>query len=535
MIDKLTHSEFLKRFENMKANVDDAENPDNRKDGEHDKISDEEFREIWDEFVVTADDWKSLHPHLPVALQCGSDTYYADLATRLKVEWLPLTLNAEVTHEVLEEAAIELTAYLEDIVSGFGVWNAIRRFHRERYGSWLPFYDCEHADYMPDNVNIEDMKFLIWQSWCRCGRDEGIIYSPFSQAIAAMANMAFNLLADAFEEAPEAVRVADQIDRILHKGDFFQMRDLQGWLVCDNPLTSNRNVYDKLLDAAKNVSERNSDISFDKAFYMLSSSEACSRCVGPEGLPASRYLAEMCQERNCQELAAKLRGQETMPQDVYSIVDYDKKIVTVKDAAGLTYRVDKSSFGSKLDFKKVKGLAVTLVKFGDSWQQNGLCFGIPADPLEKGEKPLRNPRNKKELEHLENIVAANKGRRIYYCKDPEQVGKVLGIPARTDIEDKGKGPEDILLLLSATDGAVLPEGYAAVVKDKDNPFYDKNLPNDVSLELITSGKIPDDIARIMQEKKMLPAYLECHQGKAFGKRLLQDNLRFFIGFYRSCQ
>ncbi len=46
--------------------------------------------------------------------------------------------------------------------------------------------------------------------------------------------------------------------------------------------------------------------------------------------------------------------------------------------------------------------------------------------------------------------------------------------------------------------------------------------------------IPDDIAIILQEKKMIPeAALTCRQGKRLGKRLMQDNLRFFIGFYRS--
>lgn len=121
-------------------------------------------------------------------LKCGSDKYYADLATSLKMELMPFIMKTHLPDGALNECAFELTAYLEDLVSGIGVCDAIRKLHRSRYGVWLPFYDCEHEDYLLDNVNIEDMQFIIWQSISRCGISDEMIYSPVSEVVTSMAD-----------------------------------------------------------------------------------------------------------------------------------------------------------------------------------------------------------------------------------------------------------------------------------------------------------------------------------------------------------
>lgn len=195
--------------------------------------------------------------------------------------------------------------------------------------------------------------------------------------------------------------------------------------------------------------------------------------------------------------------------------------------------VDKTSFSKAVDFQRAKGLIAAFVKYGDLWQQNGMAIEIPVDPFENKsllETPIESV---KGIEMANNIAAKHRGRRIFYCKNEEEVSKLIGLHSECSADGDAK-LDAILVLLSEIKGVMLLNGYARMIKDKANPFDDEEVAKDESLELVASGMIPDDIAIILQEKKMLPeAALTCRQGKRLGKRLMQDNGRFFIGFYRS--
>ncbi len=70
-------------------------------------------------------------------------------------------MRYQYDREILKEFCCFLTSYLEDIVSGSGLWTAFRKSCLDITGRKIPFTICS-ADYQDDEVNLEDVHFLTW-------------------------------------------------------------------------------------------------------------------------------------------------------------------------------------------------------------------------------------------------------------------------------------------------------------------------------------------------------------------------------------
>lgn len=57
-----------------------------------------------------------------------------------------------------------IAAYLEDQISGLGLWQSFTTEHKRLYGKYLPFYAVS-SDYIADEINEEDIRFIIWNTW----------------------------------------------------------------------------------------------------------------------------------------------------------------------------------------------------------------------------------------------------------------------------------------------------------------------------------------------------------------------------------
>ena len=128
-------------------------------------LSDEDLScplgEIGQQYHIDEHEWKLTHPQ---AISCGSDRYYVKLTNRL-IDRLATLRIPNPPADLIKVTALSVAAYLEDLVNDFGVWNAFRNLYRSIYGSMLPFYNCDHEEYLTDNVNLEDLKFIVWQSF----------------------------------------------------------------------------------------------------------------------------------------------------------------------------------------------------------------------------------------------------------------------------------------------------------------------------------------------------------------------------------
>ena len=111
--------------------------------------------------------WLELHPYK----QTNSvDQYYVGIANEIHKRLYSSTIaDAFEEEENIRYTSLCLAAWFEDVISQTGIWQAFTAECRKRYGAYLPFYPIK-GDYFPDEINLEDIRFLLWhhiQYLCR--------------------------------------------------------------------------------------------------------------------------------------------------------------------------------------------------------------------------------------------------------------------------------------------------------------------------------------------------------------------------------
>ena len=86
---------------------------------------------------IFLNDWLDIHPYVSAL---PSDFYFVKLANRLFGE-----LDEHVPEDVRIDIGLFVAAYLEDVISGLGLWNAFVEELRRLYGRNLPFYDTDES------------------------------------------------------------------------------------------------------------------------------------------------------------------------------------------------------------------------------------------------------------------------------------------------------------------------------------------------------------------------------------------------------
>lgn len=145
-------------------------------------------------------DWLSIHPY--TAIQ-PSDRYFVDLANQLYSVPFP----EEIPTELRKKLCVYMAAYLEDVISNLGLWNSFRSEHRHLYGTSLPFYPTG-SDYLDEEINEEDIRFLIWNTWQKALYPHPYIH-PHDEQILRLSEAFYPILCKAYEEAPENELLAD--------------------------------------------------------------------------------------------------------------------------------------------------------------------------------------------------------------------------------------------------------------------------------------------------------------------------------------
>ena len=151
--------------------------------------------------------WLDLHPYKAVQ---PSDGFYVALANQL----LEVMALPGLSLDVCARMALYLAAYLEDQVSGLNLWRTFLKEHNRLYDKLLPFYELSH-DYYADEVNREDVAFLMWNTIQKAVQhDEKVVDSsvpfcckgfvnPLHPVLLEVADRLYGVLEKAYEVAPE--------------------------------------------------------------------------------------------------------------------------------------------------------------------------------------------------------------------------------------------------------------------------------------------------------------------------------------------
>ncbi|MCM1142349.1 MAG: DUF3843 family protein [Muribaculum sp.] len=520
--------------------------------------TDDDGNYLHKELPISETEWTDTHPFL---LKCGSDRFYAEVANEILYGFERLNLDPSLPKGVMRTAAKSAAAYLEDIISETGIWHAVRSMYGRRYHKILPFYDVNPEDYYEDDLNIEDLKILMWQAFNRCGGYYDRTFSPLSQGVTKMADIAYDILIDRFEEAKPATRTKDRIKKGFKEGNFFDLRTIAMWLTADCPLTAapfmrdwmQENAFHTLQYGLKNT--KIEGINEETAYYMEEARLGWMPYMSLNGCASNELLAEMADQYGFPELAEKLLTIKEVEFDSYIIEDTKGKNINVRNKIGNTFKVAKDSFRPGVDWNAVKGLACQMYKFGDTYMSNGgttISEYLPEWASNGSEDSENSEGSEKKLTinadpfiaRAKEVVERNRGRRIYYLSSLKDVQDIMGEnmkpvaynPKTEEVSEKEESFDNILLMLSSTNGPILKDDECGIFKDPKNPYYlGRNIPEYMmgGFSFIYHTILPDDVIDYIVGKKLLPnAYMHASQGKRVGKKIVQDNMGFLMRFYR---
>lgn len=138
-------------------------------------------------------DWLAIHPYTH---QSATDKYFIDLSNRL-YNICPLN---DIPSALKKKLCLYSAAYLEDIISGLGLWEAFTTRHKELYGTTLPFYPLSPEN-LNEEIKEEDLRFILWNTLAKAP-DKHPYLNPLAPAIKDTARLFFQVLDEEYETAP---------------------------------------------------------------------------------------------------------------------------------------------------------------------------------------------------------------------------------------------------------------------------------------------------------------------------------------------
>lgn len=133
-----------------------------------------------------------------------TDKWYLDFA----IKSLPIVRQSALykyeDDESKVDAAISLAMYFQDAIAQNGGWKAFSNAYYERYGSYLPFYKLTD-EYVPDEINKEDIAFVLWTLYSQVGFwnvEDYTLFDPLDEDLLALSQTIYEMMDACFEEAP---------------------------------------------------------------------------------------------------------------------------------------------------------------------------------------------------------------------------------------------------------------------------------------------------------------------------------------------
>ncbi len=142
---------------------------------------------------ITPRQWAMIHPKGYV----NQTNAYLSVADEL----LATSILTSLSPKLEEKIAIAVVAYIEDLISGLGLWESWVQTHKRMYGKYLPFYEVTE-EYIVGEPNKQDLAFLVWHYWYKGAENDTVPY-PLNETILKQAELWYPVVERAYEELPE--------------------------------------------------------------------------------------------------------------------------------------------------------------------------------------------------------------------------------------------------------------------------------------------------------------------------------------------
>lgn len=492
---------------------------------------------------IYSKEWLKLHPYSKAN---SVDNYYVSIANEIYTR-LSHSLIADglIDDENRRYTSLCLAAWFEDIISKTGIWQTFTAECKKRYGSYLPFYPI-NDDYFPDEINTEDIRFLLWHHMQFLHRDDRIM-NPENPGIEATAEELYELLSAEYETAPENEKMQNFLCQASPgEDDFYPYREVLEWFHYE--CYFNIENQDQLAEEMENLLD-NKEIeseNFDLILYGAHTELMIEGRKNLLSLSSVEWLALLAKRHGIphwSEVKVKEHGH-------YLYQGEDDHFLFAKDLHdGAEFKINQNSLnflpGTILVPEK-SVLICKLVYFGNSWWQCGLLANEELNP--KFEKFLQDFKAEKEASIHDKAVfhqfmKASKGEFFVFCRSESEIRtfieKKIGYAYSNDLETSGLDTEHgLMLTASPQNGLYIQVDYCNCLKSPHNPHYDRETSKKKAIAFLTNPDVaPYEISCMLQDQGLLTeASINSLKGESYGREFVQKNASFLTDyFYYRCR
>jgi len=487
---------------------------------------------------IVQKDWLQLHP---LKLQSPTDFYYIQLSNKILNILLKDKNLPEFPIPLIRQLALIATAYFEDVISKIGLWRAMRQIHFEKQGKFIPFKETTD-DYQPDEINPEDIQFLIWTIVQRdvLERDDLMFINIENPIVTYTSLLIYEALDDEYETAPENEVLFNAVHSSNLASDYFLFREFLKWLHYDSylscPYPKNHLLDELELSKSHAFYKENKEALKYTLIYSLIFTSPCS----PIAIPASKWLAEIVSDPKVKDIARSLKHNTF---NNYRICSANNKTLTLKllDGGVDSIELDLESMDSTAGIKDKTIISCAMTWFNGIWNVNGMStFGneTNVDSSDSANTTILKNKENDKLTY-EFVLKNNHNSCIAYFRNTTELSdflhKLFPNSAKSElIPDNIKSDHNFVVFTHPNIGLVMYPDLAKWIRDKNNSCYNKQSASDNAVSILCGGyTCQREFLEYLIQNNLIPdARINSLSGEEYGRKLVQDNLDFIIRFFQ---
>lgn len=476
--------------------------------------------------IITMNEWMNIHPYKKAGY---IEIQYLNLAKKIFNNLLNDEVLKDMDRMILKQLSLTLTAYLEDIVSDYGLWSAFRKLHKKMYGKWLPFYNVKKEDYLFDEINMEDVKLLCWMILQGYASEEKVIH-PEGLMVEHLSLSVFPVLYESFEFVPINKQLHEFFQNKENYKNFFLFRSLNSTLFMSSYLSmgiGSRCIEEVILKKSEAGVQEN---------LIYSIIENVPFQLKKHPLPAfsHQYLAEMI--TGLKKECGWVRHISYAPASIFEYNGRDERNYFLTDLeTGISYEVDMDSCAIDPDMKVGERIMTQLVCYRDKWMINGV---YSTGNLEEAADDALAKKETMEIVrgHYDDFMKTNGNCPIAFTSSYKEAKEILRkynqVAFIPDFPADFRSEKNYVLYAERDKGMVVALNIAEYIKHPDNPFYNKEAAENEALAILAVSRLcPKEMRTYLIENKLIPdAMLNLARGVKIAKDLVQKNMSFLSNF-----
>lgn len=481
-------------------------------------------------------DWQKTRPE---GIISATDTYYVQLSNIILSIIQKKQVNNILSIQSQRRISINIAAYFEDVISGFGLWRAFINIHKNMFGKYLPFYKLNKRDYVEDEINVEDVQFIIWAELQRFDIDNEVhrFLNPENPMIVLLAIEIYGLLDMEYEFAPANEAIYKLIHLMDFTDDIISTRELLNWLHYDSYLSMNYPRL-KLQNEIESINDKKNDKFYrdnkQKIVYAMQKIAIFSRNCTPLAIKAKDWLAQIFDGTPKAKIVAAIDFKQV---DYYKIVDINNETFKIINVDNEEFIVKLESLSNPTKLYENNTIMCSLLFFNDYWHINGFAsLSQLKKELDKDDSnnSIKETNNKTYEYILEQIKTP-----IVYYKDFNHLEKTMlklfPMSDKNKVLPKNfKNSTDFVLFIHPEIGLTIYPDLALHVCDPKNPYYNAEVVKNEGLGVLTGYyELPKQLIDYLIDNNLLKNItLKSLQGEEYGRSQLQDNIRFVVRFFQ---